>query len=111
MTDSFIHPDGHHYRFLGFRPYRRGDYWLDEFTMVYTDIDGESHHPHFIFERVEPPLWPWTGPSGNEYRVSTVGSLYIVDFEGDFAEVIPKRDFAGLGERLKKQAELNEGDA
>lgn len=106
MTDSFLYPDGHHYRFLGFGPTAVSDN-----AFINTDNDSMVAATKFIynnqpvFERVEPPLWPWTGPSGRIYFIDIERNLCC-----EYGTLIGHDDFAGLAERLAKQAKMD-GDA
>lgn len=108
MTDAFQHPDGHTYRFLGFGPdAMKGDGPFYDTTTTNKGIKSTvfaSMEP--VFERVEPPLWPWTGPSGCAYEIEG-GVIYSYHSDGTSMQYIPAMDFAGLAERLAKQAELN----
>lgn len=108
MTDSFEHPDGNHYRCIGSQEegYNVGNYvvdWSNGSMVKITDENIKTISP--IFERVESPLWPWTGPSGRHYNIGDNGLHWNMQ-----ASILPE-DFAGLAERLAKQATLNEGDA
>lgn len=115
MTDTFLHPDGHHYRFLGFGPdAMKGDGPCYRFAqhatkgMTIAELNCAYDTP--VFERVEPPLWPWTGPSGCIYEIED-GVIYSYHSDGASMQYIPAMDFAGLSERLRKQASIDAGDA
>lgn len=97
MTDTFQHPDGHHYRCVGYAAPAKGLYRAEGSHMTPV-VTPDSFYNGVFFERVEPPLWPWTGPSGRVYQDDGVDIGWNTKNGW-----IPLEDFAGLAERLFAQ--------